>query len=224
MRDLVSIKGGKDGVRMQLDEAAEWPLVLDALRSHLDQGGSFFAGARLLVDVGDRSLSEQQLADVLSLMQQHGLQPEALAATARESRNAARAAGLHARVAQPVLSAAPEAAQHSEATLLIRTVRSGQVVRHPGHITLIGDVNAGAEVIAGGSVIVWGRLRGLVHAGAMGNDDTVICALELRPTQLRIASCIARTPEDSKKQASVPEVARIDSGHIIVEAWEFYRR
>jgi septum site-determining protein MinC len=174
--------------------------------------------------VGDRALSEQQLADVLLLMQQHGLQPEALAATARESRNAARAAGLHARVAQSPVMTTQETAQHSEATLLVRTVRSGQVVRHPGHITLLGDVNAGAEVIAGGSVIVWGRLRGLVHAGAMGNDDALICALELRPTQLRIASCIARTPEDNKKQASVPEVARIESGHIIVEAWEFYRR
>jgi septum site-determining protein MinC len=144
----------------------------------------------------------------------------------RESRNAARSAGLHARVAPP--SGAPNvhaAASHeSEATLITRTVRSGQVVRHQGHITLIGDVNPGAEVIAGGSVVVWGRLRGMVHAGALGDDRALICALELRPTQLRIANLIARTPEEASGPPPAPEVARIDEQHIVVEAWELYRR
>ncbi len=224
MRDLISIKGGRDGLRVQLDEAAEWSEVLAALREHLDQGGGFFAGARLLVDVGDRPLNDQQLAEVIALITQHGLRPEALVASTRESRNAARAAGLTARVGSPAERSPSGNAPDSEAALLVRTVRSGQVVRHPGHVTLIGDVNPGAEVIAGGSVVVWGRLRGLVHAGALGDSSALICALELRPTQLRIASCIARTPEDGANQTMTPEVARVEHGHIVVEAWEYYRR
>lgn len=225
MHDLVSIKGGKDGLRLQLDETAEWSEVLAALRSHLDQGGNFFVGAHLLVDIGDRPVGEDQLSDVLALMDEHGLRPEALAASARESRNAARAVGLVARVASPsALPAAPTTSHDSEATLIVRTVRSGQVVRHQGHITLIGDVNPGAEVIAGGSVVVWGRLRGLVHAGALGDSNALICALELRPTQLRIASFIARTPEEASGTAPAPEVARVTNEHIIVEAWEISRR
>lgn len=224
MRDLISIKGGKDGLRMQLDEAAEWQDVLSALRIHLDQGGNFFAGARLIVEVGDRPLDEQQLADVLELMQQHGVRPEALAATAKESRNAARAAGLLARVAAPTPAANPSPDGAADATLVVRTVRSGQIIRHQGHITIIGDVNPGAEVIAGGSVVVWGRLRGLVHAGAMGDNRSLICAIELRPTQLRIASLIARTPEDAASHIPIPEVARVYDGHIVVEAWEVSRR
>lgn len=222
MSDLVNIKGGKDGLRLQLDEDAAWSDVLDALRTQLEQGGSFFAGARLVIDVGDRSLQEHQLTEVLTLMEQHGLHPESLASTTRESRNAARSAGLLARPA-PQRSPTPAPAPATgDAMLVSRTVRSGQVIRYHGHVTLIGDVNPGAEVIAGGSVVVWGRLRGLVHAGALGDSSAVICALELQPTQLRIANLIARTPEGAA--GHTPEVARVDQDQIIVEAWEVYRR
>ncbi len=229
MSDLISVRGGKDGIRVQLDETAEWERVLHALRLHLDQSGSFFAGASLIVDVGERALSDQQLADALALLEEHGLYPETLAASTRESRNAARAAGLRTRVAPPPDTGTPPVAANGEATLLVRTVRSGQVVRHQGHVTLLGDVNAGGQVIAGGSVVVWGRLRGLVHAGALGDSSAVICALELRPTQLRIASLIARTPEDARPpnaHNAQPEVARVDTEHerIIVESWDFARR
>jgi septum site-determining protein MinC len=220
MGDLISIKGGKDGIRVQLDEAAEWHSVLAALRTQFDQGGSFFAGARLLVDVGERPLNDTQLTEILALMEQHGVEPEALAATARESRNAARSAGLRARVTSPAPALQNQTNSDETGLLLVRTVRSGQVIRHHGHVTLIGDVNAGAEIIAAGSVIVWGRLRGMVHAGALGDHGALICALELRPTQLRIASLIARTPEDVNRQKLLPEVARIDDEHIVVEAWD----
>lgn len=224
MNDVVSIKGGKEGLRIQLDEAADWPVVLGTLRAHFDQSSSFFAGARLLIDIGERPLSEEQLAEMLGLMQQHGIRPQTLATTDRASRQAARTAGLTTCLPAAPLPLQPTAAASDEAALVVRTVRSGQVVRHPGHITLIGDVNAGAQVIAGGSVVVWGRLRGMVHAGAFGNDGALICALELRPTQLRIAQLIARTPEGASPHPPLPEVACVDAGNIIVEAWELYRR
>lgn len=216
MSDLINIKGGREGLRMQLDEGADWAAVITALRAQLDQGGSFFNGARLVVDVGERALSEAQLAEVLELMQHHGLQPDALASTTRESRSAARAAGLTARPS-PQRAPSPSVTNEAEAAFICRTVRSGQVVRHPGHITLIGDVNPGAEIIAGGNVVVWGRLRGLVHAGALGDRQALVCALELKPTQLRIADLIARTPEGAGSNA--PELARVEQDHIIVEAW-----
>ncbi|HEX7008861.1 MAG TPA: septum site-determining protein MinC, partial [Phycisphaeraceae bacterium] len=88
--------------------------------------------------------------------------------------------------ARPVARVA-ESEERGEAALVQRTLRSGQVVRHQGHLTVLGDVNPGAEVIAGGSVVVWGRVRGTVHAGALGDRSAQICALELAPTQLRIA-------------------------------------
>jgi septum formation inhibitor MinC len=102
--------------------------------------------------------------------------------------------------------------------LLRETVRSGRAIRYKGHVVVIGDVNPGAEIIAGGNVIVWGKLRGLVHAGAAGDTGAVICAMELSPTQLRIANQIAISPPDRQRKFT-PEMAAIRDGQIIAEPW-----
>lgn len=219
MTTLVAIKGGKEGLRLHLHEAAGWSDVLGALRSQLDQGAQFFNGARVIIDIGNRSLTEEQLAELMTLMREHHLEALALASTSRESRSAARAAGV---VARPVTRSATASESPDDALFVWRTVRSGQIVRHHGHVTIVGDVNAGAEVVAGGSVVVWGRLRGTVHAGALGDRTVIICAIELRPTQLRIADLIARAPDGAA--AGHPEVAYIDGDQIAVESWERYRR
>ena len=219
MPHLVSIKGSKEGLRLQLDEAAAWDDLLDGLRQQLGQGSSFFSGAQIIVDVGERALSEEQVGALLTLMQEHGLRPESLASMTRESRTAARTAGLTAR---PLTRSVAESEDRGEAIFTWRTVRSGQVVRHHGHITVLGDVNAGAEIIATGNVVVFGRLRGTVHAGAMGDRTAVICAIELAPTQLRIADLIARTPEGGAGR--MPEIARVEADQISVESWEAYRK
>jgi septum site-determining protein MinC len=85
-------------------------------------------------------------------------------------------------------------------------------------VTLIGDVNPGAEIIAGGDIVVWGKLRGIAHAGAMGNESAVICALELAPSQIRIGEHIARPPERSRPP-KVPEIASVQEDGIVVERW-----
>jgi septum site-determining protein MinC len=104
-----------------------------------------------------------------------------------------------------------------------RTLRSGQAINHPGHVVLIGDVNPGAEIVAGGDVIVWGKLRGTVHAGASGTDDAVVCALQLAPSQIRIGGLVARPPEWEQPSAhgqTVAEIASVQGGQIVVERWD----
>jgi septum site-determining protein MinC len=103
--------------------------------------------------------------------------------------------------------------------LVRRTLRSGQAIQHPGHVVVIGDVNPGAEVVAAGDVVVWGRLRGLVHAGAMGDDEALVCALRLTPTQLRIGNHIARPPDQERQDDRPPEMARVQGNRIVVEPW-----
>ena len=132
----------------------------------------------------------------------------------------------------PPQQAAPRA-QHSArwkphlhggegAILVRRTLRSGYSLQHSGHVVVIGDVNPGAEIIAGGDVIVWGHLRGMVHAGAEGNEDAVVCALDLSPTQLRIAGQIATTPKRRGKPQ--PEMARLKDGQVVAETWNPKRK
>lgn len=214
MQQLIAIKGGRNGLRLQLDETAAWSELLTALRTQFGQGSSFFHGAQVTVDVGERALDTTQFNELLALMQEHGLKPDALASTARESRAAARSAGVNAR---PLLRQVADAEDRGEALFVARTVRSGQSIRHHGHVTVLGDVNAGGEVIAGGTVIVWGRVRGTIHAGALGDRSSLICALALQPTQLRIADLIGRAPDERPDQK--PEIARIADQGIVVETW-----
>ncbi|MBM7866845.1 septum site-determining protein MinC [Heliobacterium gestii] len=109
-----------------------------------------------------------------------------------------------------------------ERTLLIqRTLRSGQTVRYPGHVVILGDVNPGAEIVAGGNIIVMGVFRGVAHAGAMGSDEAVVTAYRLRPTQLRIANHITRPPDEEEEGPDHPEIARIRDGMVTIERYHY---
>ena len=99
------------------------------------------------------------------------------------------------------------------------TIRSGQRIVHDGPVVVFGDVNAGAEVFSESDVAVFGTLRGLAHAGCMGDEKARIIAASLRATQLRIAGKIARSPEEGTKKnapARGAEIARIENGEIEV--------
>ncbi len=126
---------------------------------------------------------------------------------------------------EPPAHISPIEASDAEGTdgLLVRhRVRSGQVLRHPGHVVVIGDVNPGAQLIAGGDIIVWGRLEGSAHAGALGDDHAVICALEMSPSFIRIAD-VVRMPRPSKRRsrgkAGSAQMARVEDQEIVFVAW-----
>jgi len=106
----------------------------------------------------------------------------------------------------------------ANAKVVYGTLRSGQKVETPYSLLVIGDVNPGADLTAGGDIIVLGSLRGTAHASAYDDDsfDKVIIAMQMRPMQLRIGSVISRGSEDV---VSGVEIARIDNRRIIVESF-----
>ncbi|MHB1610790.1 MAG: septum site-determining protein MinC [Sulfobacillus sp.] len=110
----------------------------------------------------------------------------------------------------------------SHPTLLIRrTLRSGQNVRFYGNVVVLGDVNPGAEITAGGDIIVMGWLRGMAHAGAEGNEKAMVSAFRLNPTQLRIAQYIARGPDAGEALLpEVPEFAEVKDGQLVIDRWQ----
>lgn len=99
------------------------------------------------------------------------------------------------------------------------TLRSGQSVSFEGNVVILGDVNPGAEVTAAGNVIVMGVLRGTVQAGAAGDERAVIVAFRLRPTQLRIADHISRSPDGEVFNPNQPEIARVRDGTVVIETF-----
>ena len=83
----------------------------------------------------------------------------------------------------------------SETKFVQNSLRSSQREEYPGSIVICGDVNAGAEIVAGGNIIILGALRGLAHAGANGNTMAIISANYIDVTQIRIANLVREVEE-----------------------------
>lgn len=114
----------------------------------------------------------------------------------------------------------PEAISPESTVLIRRTLRSGQSIHFPGNVVVLGDVNPGAEIVAGGSIIVMGTLRGVVHAGATGIKNAVVTAFRLLPTQLRIADQITRAPDGVYPEPGVAETAKIENGVVVIQQYQ----
>lgn len=113
-------------------------------------------------------------------------------------------------------NADPEIEIEPDTRIVVGPVRSGVILDHRGHVIVFGDVNPGAEVRAAGNIVVLGKLKGLAHAG-IGADVGFIVALHLQPQQLRIGRMVARSSDDAA--ASVPEIAYVTNGSIVVERY-----
>ena len=226
MKPTVAIKGTKAGLVVTLADGPALDAVVTVLEDRLREGAAFFKDARITLSVGHRSLSAADWRKLRELLAAHGVAIENTAATADSSRKAARDVGLSlvspassAQMTRPEPPDAPAIKDASEGILIKRTQRSGQSMRYPGHVVIVGDVHAGAEVVAGGDIVVWGTLAGTAHAGALGDATVGVYALQLAPTQLRIGGHKARPPERPAEESG-PEMARVENGRIVVETWE----
>ncbi|MNJ62839.1 Septum site-determining protein MinC [compost metagenome] len=103
-----------------------------------------------------------------------------------------------------------------EGTTTINTiggiVRSGQVLHHKGNLLFLGDVNPGGSITCTGDIYILGALRGMAHAGVDGNEDAIIAASYLSPTQLRIAEVISRPPDEWENRETSMEFASLREG------------
>lgn len=222
---LVQIKGIRDGLLITLG-GGEWPALSEALFQHVAEREAFFRGARVALDVGDQILKAAEMGSLREKLSEKGITLWAVLGNSPKTEETARLLGLATRIFSPrpereLRTLNTSLDESLNAILVQRTLRSGYKVQSPGHAIVIGDVNPGAEIVAVGNVIVWGRLRGVVHAGAEGDDHATVAALEMQPTQLRIAAVVAIPPKQKGK--FVPEVAHIHHGQIIVEPWDMKR-
>jgi septum site-determining protein MinC len=219
---LIQIKGLRDGLLVSLDDAP-WENQRAALIAQVDAQPAFFQGARLALDVASQVLHVKELVDLRDQLSERGIFLWAVVSESPTTESTAQLLGLATRISKP----RPEEARQfsvedlgeETALFLNRTLRSGTRIEFAGHVVVFGDVNPGAEVVAEGSVIIWGRLRGMVHAGSKGNKKAIIGALDLSPTQLRIAEEVAAAlnPQQNPK----PEVVRINNdGKLQADTWQ----
>jgi septum site-determining protein MinC len=219
---LIQIKGLRDGLLVSLDDAP-WENQRAALIAQVDAQPAFFQGARLALDVASQVLHVKELVDLRDQLSERGIFLWAVVSESPTTESTAQLLGLATRISKPrpeeTRQFSVEDLGEETALFLNRTLRSGTRIEFAGQVVVFGDVNPGAEVVAEGSVIIWGRLRGMVHAGSKGNKKAIIGALDLSPTQLRIAEEVAAAL--NPQQNPRPEVVRINSdGKLQAEIWQ----
>jgi septum site-determining protein MinC len=222
MDTSLNIKGIQQGLLISLPEG-DWPEVSANLLAAIKDRGDFFRGAQVALQIGERDLNAAQLGRLRDNLSDENVSLWAILSQSEVTQRTAVDLGLETRLEKTAREADEDvepfdtALPGEEAVLVERTLRSGHSIRYHGHVVVLGDVNPGSEITAGGHVIVWGRLRGTVHAGAAGDHNATVCALDLAPTQLRIANQISISPK--KRGKARPERAYIKDNQIVAEPW-----
>ncbi len=212
MGELVSIKGTRQGLVIMVDANADYEQVKDYLHKKMQSAKGFFRGARFSLVPGE-NVSESQKAELQQICSQYGLIHDEKVKLPSFEQSSPKTNENRINYDKETFTKRP-----GEKTLLVRrTLRSGQSIQYDGNVVILGDVNAGSEVIAGGSIMVLGRINGVVHAGATGDTSAYVVACKLCPSQLRIASAIATSPDD---EPEYPEIARLKDNQIIVSRYK----
>jgi septum site-determining protein MinC len=208
----IAIKGTRDGLILYLDPEAEFSVLINELNKLLEDSAQFLNGASVRCYGGEKEYTSDQKEELASCLAKHGLTLKGWL-TAQEVYANARKTPAQEVEPQHYLD---EGMEEGPSLFVERTLRSGASVQYDGHVTIIGDVNPGAEIVASGNIVVIGSLKGVAHAGAKGNRNSMVIAYHLAPTQLRIADLVTRSPEGELEWRG-PECARIKDGRLIVE-------
>lgn len=203
-----ALKGYDQGIYIDLKKPNTFIEIKQELKRKLCLIDSFPLGASVNIDFGNKNLSNKQIREIEDILLDHGLHLD------------------NSELNRPIKTVVSkdenpfsfvELNEYTDTKLICRHLRSGQKFIAQGNIVVLGDINPGAEVIAGGNIFVMGNLKGMAHAGAYGNENAVIAAFRLSPTQLRIAEHITRPPDGKAIQVDNPELARIRAGKVIIE-------
>ncbi len=197
--------------------ADNWSEIWQQMKQRLNAGERFWQPhTQVELLAADRLLDGRQLQQIADALGEVQLHLQRVRTNRRQTAVAAATAGYsveqHALVS--TLATAPVSSSPLiEPLYLQMTIRSGVEIRHSGTVVVLGDINPGGIVVANGDILVWGRLRGVAHAGANGNAKCLIMALQMEPTQLRIARYVARAPANPPEEY-YPEVAYVTSDGI----------
>lgn len=201
-KHLVTIKGVKDGLVFVIDDSCPFAEALQELEHKLDNTHrNILAGpvVHVQIKLGKRTSSEEEKEALKEMIGRNG--------------------NLLVQSIDSEGSSAEEARKQApdQVTVYKGIIRSGQTVRHEGHLLFLGDVNPGGTLLCTGDIFVLGALRGMAHAGLEGNERALIAASYMRPTQLRIADVISRPPDEWGIEDASMEFAYIREGSMEID-------
>lgn len=235
--DLVRFKGTRHGLLISMSEDAVFDEVIADFENKICENPGFFKNALISLDLGWRELNKEKFDVLTGFLKDKDLKLQGIISCSASTRGIAESHGIKVIIGRLGL------AQHEgrlkkqkekfrpkqedadtddkERSILIkRTLRSGQKVKNKENVVIIGDVNPGAEVEAGGDIVVWGNIRGMVHAGSGGREDVCIIAAQIMPTQMRIGHGFPIITYDKKLDPSSLKIAELKGPQIIVSNYK----
>ncbi|WP_324255015.1 septum site-determining protein MinC [Bacillus sp. REN16] len=201
-QQYVTIKGTKDGLTLHLDDSCSFEELISDLEIMLSLNRKTKDDVPFVpvkVKTGNRFLTQDQEEEIRSIIRNK----KHLVVDVIDSNVITK-------------QEAEELKKKNEIVSVAKVIRSGQVLKVDGDLVLVGDVNPGATVIAGGNIFIMGSLRGIAHAGFNGNQDAIIAASVMKPTQLRIADIMNRAPDFAQTETNIMECAYVDDNETIV--------
>ncbi len=211
--DVVKIKSGKGVLHINFLQGATFVNVRKNLEEKLKSGSGFFLRGTVVLLPRD-VFSAEENEELQKLFHEHGL-------ICRTKTPEEAEMLIHNAAAKESRQIPKKSTKQDVQEMLVvnKTLRGGQEIRTESSVLIVGNVNPGAQIIAGGSIDIRGTCRGMVHAGATGDTSAIIVADHLMPTQIRIANLIARSP-DAIEKSNRAERASIKNGCIIIEPIE----
>jgi septum site-determining protein MinC len=200
----------------------DWERIEQELKHRLyNDSGKWEGETPINLIAEDQLLDARHLQSIERILKEVKLQLQCVQTHRRQTAVAAATAGYSVEQ-RSIIEATVDRLKTTKQLLteplyLEATIRSGVEIRHSGNVIVVGDLNPSGAVIAAGDIIIWGRLRGTVHAGAQGDRSRRIMALQIEPSQLRIADVISRVSEKPKDKTE-PEVAYVTIDGIRIES------
>jgi septum site-determining protein MinC len=244
-KEVVSYKGTRQGILMSISEEEPLGVALDILRSKIEATRSFFEGSPISLDLGWRELENEDLQEVLDLFKENNLQLLGIISCSQFTRKIAEGKGIKVIIGRLGLAdhagrkkyekkfissyerkkeettTEPKKQDDEEIKYIKKTIRSGQTIEHPGNLIILGDVNPGAVVKAGGDVIIIGALRGVAQAGLRAKfEGPVIVAMKFQPTQISIRDHMINKFDSRVIKSKTPIIATLSDNKI---AFEIYK-
>lgn len=201
-----AFKQARRGMLIDLKAYNTFAQMKRGLEEKLNSVADMPIGSKVTIDIGKKVLSNKQIRDLEDTLLDYGMHMEELIS--------GRLLDVEEDLEEERLIEGMT--EYDNTALICQHIRSGQKRFVQGNVVVLGDINPGAEVVAGGNILVMGSLRGMAHAGVFGDEEAIIAAYRLNPTQLRIATHITRPP-DGESVVDYPEIARIREGRVIIE-------
>ena len=182
---VVSINLKKDEVVIKIDENATQKDIISELNKKLKELKKMYQDETTPIRVTGKILTNKEIEQIEEMIKEK--------IDVKVSFDSPKTLGLHS-----ITRSYKKDVGKSETTFHKGSLRSGQRLEVEGSLVVVGDVNSGAEVIAGDNIVIVGTLRGLAHAGAKGNKEAIIATSTLDAVQIRISNIVKEFDMDNE--------------------------